>query len=67
MKSLITAVPSEKTINKCAQALFDITGPVLSLMKKNFIKKIRMATNLVEFSINNQMYEQLDGVGMGSP
>ena len=66
IKSLFTAVPLEKTINNCAKHLFDITGLVLSLMKNNFTKLIQLATNLVEFSTNNQMYQQLNGVVKGS-
>ena len=67
IKSLFTAVPLEETVNICAHALFDIKCPELSLTKKNFIKLLRLATSSVEFSANDQMYKQLDGVAMGSP
>ena len=37
------------------------------LKKDNFIKIMNFATNGVEFSFNNIMYRQIDGVAMGSP
>ena len=54
ISSLFTNVPLDETIEICADALYrgHLDCP---------------ATRGVEFSFNNQMYKQLDGVAMGSP
>ena len=37
------------------------------LTKEGFIELMKLATSKTEFSINNCMYRQIDGVAMGSP
>ena len=67
VKSLFTNVPLAEVINICISQLYhsDITPP-------NFPECIcrellTMATVNVQFSFNNDMYMQVDGVAMGSP
>ena len=65
--SLFTNVPIEETIQICLDTLYrsNIEPPKISegLLKKLLLK----ATRDVEFSFNDQMYRQTDGVAMGSP
>ena len=67
IKSLFTSVPIEEAINTCAQQLYhsDIECP--SLSEKSFRKLMRIVTTGVEFSFNDIMFQQVDGVAMGSP
>ena len=68
--SLFTNVPLEKTIEICAEALYhdDEVEPVCTtLSEKSFCDLLRMVTSGVEFSFDNKMYLQKDGVAMGSP
>ena len=66
-KSLFTNVPIEETIDICTQQLYhsDIERP--SLSEKSFQKLLRMVTTSVEFSVDDIMFRQIDGVAMGSP
>ena len=66
--SLFTNIPLEETINLCLDALYRddfIKQPPVpeTLLKKMLLK----ATTEVEFSFNEDMYRQVDGVAMGSP
>jgi len=66
--SLFTNVPLVETIDICCKALYhgDVCdAPVLS--EESFRKLMLMVTNGVEFSFDNVMYKQVDGVAMGSP
>ena len=68
--SLFTNVPLEKTIDVCADALYrndDVEPMITTLSEDSFRKLLRMVTSGVEFSFNNVMYRQVDGVAMGSP
>ena len=67
VKSLFTNVPLDETIGICADALYDGGNNTSSLDKDNFVKLMKLATSGVEFSFNNIMYRQVDGVAMGSP
>ena len=61
-------VPLEKTINICADALYCDDSDAQPLISKAvFIKLMKSATSGVEFSFNDIMYKQTDGVAMGSP
>ena len=66
VKSLFTNVPLEETIAICASALCEgnLNG---NLSKDSFVKLMKFATSSTEFSFNNIMYRQKDGVSMGSP
>ena len=66
--SLFTNVPLEETIDICVNMLYrnDDVAQV-SLTEASFRKLMRMVTSDVEFSFDNVMYRQIDGVAMGSP
>ena len=68
IESLFTNIPLTETINICLDTLYrddNISPPTIpeSLLKKMLVK----ATTEVEFSLDNTMYRQIDGVAMGSP
>ena len=65
--SLFTNVPLDETIDICAKALYDGQLPTPIISKNIFIELMKIATSSVEFSFNNIMYRQIDGVSMGSP
>ena len=67
IKSLFTNVPLQEAINITADALYNNFSLNLKLKKQEFINLMEMATNEVEFSFNNVIYRQIDGVAMGSP
>ncbi|XP_046848123.1 uncharacterized protein LOC124441700 [Xenia sp. Carnegie-2017] len=65
--SLFTNVPLEETIEICAQNLFH-SDTTLPDMSENAFRELMMAaTKGVEFSFDDTMYKQIDGVAMGSP
>ena len=66
--SLFTNVPLDDVIDICAKALYhcDDIDPV-PLSESSFRKLLKIVTSGVEFSFNNIMYRQIDGVAMGSP
>lgn len=66
--SLFTNVPLVETIDICAAALYHnstIERPDLS--ENAFRQLLHMVTSGVEFSFEDVMYRQSDGVAMGSP
>ena len=65
--SLFTNVPLAETIEICANALYDgeLTPPPFP--RAVFVELMQTATSSVEFSFNNIMHRQIDGVAMGSP
>ena len=66
--SLFTNVPLEDTIDICRKTLYhhdDFCAPTLG--EKDFVDLMRKVTSGVKFSFDNVMYQQCDGVGMGSP
>ena len=68
--SLFTNVPLEETINICADAIYrneDVDPILMTLDENSFRKMLRLVTLGVEFSFDNVMYRQVDGVAMGSP
>ena len=68
--SLFTNVPLQEVINICADALYrndEIDIELTTLSEESFKELILLATSGVEFSFNNMMYVQTDGVAMGSP
>ena len=67
ISSLFTNVPLEETINICADTLyFDDSDAQPLISKAVFIELMKSATSGVEFSFNDIMYKQTDGVAMGS-
>ena len=67
IKSLFTNVPLEDTIRIAADELYhsDILPPCLT--EASFTKLLRKVTSGAEFSFDEVMYRQTDGVAMGSP
>ena len=65
--SLFTNVPLAKTTEICTKTLYDGHLPTPVISKHIFIELMKIATSSVEFSFNNIMYKQIDGVAMGSP
>ena len=65
--SLFTNVPLAETIEICSQALYNGDLPEPIIPKHVFTDLMKIATSSVEFSFNNCMYRQIDGVAMGSP
>ena len=67
IKSLYTNVPQDETIRICVRELYhsDMEPPLIS--EKSFTKLIEKVAKSVEFSFNEVMYKQIDGVAMGSP
>ena len=67
ISSLFTNVPLDETIGICADALYRGHLDCPPFPEDAFKELMLIATRGVEFSFNNQMYKQLDGVAMGSP
>ena len=67
IKSLFTNVPLDETVDICVQKLYhsDLEKPTLS--EKFFRKLINKVTTGKEFSFDDTMFRQVDGVAMGSP
>ena len=65
--SLFTNVPLAETIEICADALYygELTPPPFP--RAVFVELMQAATSSVEFSFNNIMHRQIDGVAMFSP
>ena len=65
--SLFSNVPLTETIEICADALYngELTPPPFP--RAVFDEMMQTATSSVEFSFNNIMHRQIDGVAMGSP
>ena len=67
MSSLFTNVPLDETIKICLEALYDQSDFQPLIPKDVFVELMESATSSVEFSFNNTMYKQTDGVAIGSP
>ena len=64
---LFTNVPLDETIKICSEALYDQCDSQSLIPKNVFVELMKSATSSVEFSFNNTMYKQTDGVATGSP
>jgi hypothetical protein len=67
VSSLFTNVPLAETIRICADKLYENGPNSLTLSRDNFIKLMNWAVDSVQFSFNDTIYCQIDGVAMGSP
>ena len=67
IKSLFTNVPLDEVLNICLDQLYnsDLLPPPFPRSVCNDM--LCMATKNVQFSFNNLMFRQIDGVAMGSP
>ena len=60
-------MPLDKTIGICADALYRGHLDCPPFPEDIFTELMLIATQGVDFSFNNQIYKQLEGVAMGSP
>ena len=67
VSSLFTNVSFDETIKICSKALYDDSHLPPLILKDVLVELMKSATSSVEFSFNNIMYKQTDGVAMGSP
>ena len=67
VSSLFTNVPLDETIAICADTLHNIPDSQPCIPKEVFVELLHSATSTVEFSFDNTIYRQIDGVAMGSP
>ena len=64
VSSLFTNVPLDETIKICSYALYDHSD--LQLIPKDvLVELMKSVTSSVEFSFNNTMYKQTNGIAMG--
>ena len=66
VKSLFTNVPLAKTIDIILNRVYDQKLIETKLKRRSLKKLISDVCKKTKFSFNNQLYEQLDGVSMGS-
>ena len=65
---LFTNVPLDETIDICMDALYRNQRIARPPVEEKLLRKmLKKATTEVEFSFNNILYRQIDGVAMGSP
>ena len=67
MDSLFTNIPLEETINICTESIYDQNDSIESLNKSEFKELLSLATKGSYFTFNEILYNQLNGVAMGSP
>ena len=60
-------IPLEQTVDICLSKLYAGTDKVHNLLKTDFRELILVAVKENHFIFNNNFYDQLDGVAMGSP
>ena len=64
--SLFTNTPLEETINIAIYTIFE-NYPNVKFTRKELQKLFKIATSETHFIFNNEIYDQIDGVSMGSP
>ena len=67
ISSLFTNVPLAETIQICADSLYNFLPTPTTFPRNVFVELMELATCSVDFSFNNIMHRQIDGVAMGSP
>ena len=67
ISSLFTNVSLAETIEICADALYNDDSMAPFFSHNIFVELMQLATSSTEFSFNNNMHRQIDGVAMGSP
>ena len=65
--NLFINVPLAETVKICSQALYNGDLPEPIILKHVLTDLMKIATSSVEFSFNNCIYRQMDGVAVGSP
>ena len=71
VSSLFTNIPLEQSIDLCIELLFSDNESLeyrdCSLSRSQFRKLLSFAVKENHFVFNGQLYDQIDGVAMGSP
>ena len=71
VSSLFTNVPVDETIDDIAECAFENNWPntehSLNIKKSDLVELLRIATKNQLFQWEGNLYEQIDGVAMGSP
>ena len=66
VESLFTNIPLSEVIELAVNVIVEKT-PNIDITKKDLKKLFEFATKQTHFSFNNELYDQIDGVAMGSP
>ena len=66
LESLFPNTPLAETINLAVDAIFK-SNPNLKISKKDLKTLFEFATKGTHFSFDGDLYDQIDGVAMGSP
>ena len=67
MKPLFTNVPLDYTINIILRRIYDDNELYTNISKKEMKEILLLCTKTAHFTFNNEIYQQCDGVAMGSP
>ena len=67
VKSLFTNVPLVETIDICVSKLFQNNDSVHGFTRNEFKQLLLFATQQSHFLFNGNVFDQIDGVAMGSP
>lgn len=67
VSSLFTNIPLQETIEICISELFLLTDTIANFDRNDFRKLLEMATMGCHFLFKGVLFEQVDGVAMGSP
>ena len=67
VKSLISNVPLDLTINIILKRIYDDAELPTSLTRLELKEKLLLCTKKVQFTFNGKTYIKTDGVAMGSP
>ena len=65
--SLFTNIPLDETINITIEKLFSENETAHNLNKDQFKCLLTLATKESHFLFDRELYQQVDGVAMGSP
>ena len=67
VKSLFTNVPLDRTIDIILKRIYNKHERTTNIGRKEMKDLITLCTKNVPFTFNNEIYQQRDGVAMGSP
>ena len=66
VKSLFTNIPLQETIDICLDKLFHKCDKVNNLTKRQLTKLLKIALKQNHFMFQDRIYDQIDGVALGS-
>ena len=66
VSSLFTNIPLNETIEQALDYILS-NNPEVNISRKDLKKLLQFATSETHFHFNGEIYEQVDGVAMGSP